>query len=164
MVLLGATETLKKATFVQFEVSVIQYNKGGACLHEVDALLRNNGFFFYDSSNYMWNPEAFHTMAIGQYDALYVKPSSHHMPSWLVDNKPVFCGSNPERIGEGLIKEEENIRVDATDAATRGGMMNDGLHVHHTSSVQIFFVAIFAFGGGYLVGRISRGRVSLKKL
>ena len=164
MVLLGATETLKKATFVQFEVSVIQYNKGGACLHELDELLRKHGFFFYDSSDYVSIPEAFHTKAIGQFDALYIKPSSHQMPSWLVDNKAVFCGSNPEKLGEGLIKEEENIRVYATDAVIRGGMMNDSLHIHHTSSVKIFFLAIFAFGGGYLAGRISRGRVYLKKL
>ena len=69
MVLLGATETLKKATFVQFEVSVIEYNKGGACLHEVDELLRRNGFYFYDSSNYVRIEETFHTKGIGQFDA-----------------------------------------------------------------------------------------------
>ena len=164
MVLLGATETLKKATFVQFEASVIQYNKGGACLHEVDELLRKHGFFFYDSGDYVRMPEAFHTKAIGQMDVLYIKPSSHYMPSWLVDNKAVFCGSNPERKGEGVVTEGENIRVDTTNAAGRRGTTNDSLHVQRSSSVQIFFVAIFAFGGGYLAGKLSRGRVYAKRL
>jgi hypothetical protein len=109
-------------------------------------------------------PEAFHTKAIGQMDVLYIKPSSHYMPNWLVDNKAVFCGSNPERKGEGVVTEEENIRVDTTNAAGRRGTTNDSLHVQHSSSVQIFFVAIFAFGGGYLAGKLSRGRVYAKRL
>jgi hypothetical protein len=163
MVLLGATETLKKATFVQFEVSVIEYNKGGACWHEVDELLRKKGFFFYDSGDHN-RMEAFHTKAIGQFDALYIKPSSHHMPSWLVDNKAVFCGSNQEGIGGGVIKKGKNICVDVTDVATRGEMLNATLHVYHTSSVLIFFVAIFAFVGGYLAGKKSRVKVYPRKL
>jgi hypothetical protein len=47
MVLAGATETLKKATFVQLEVSVVQYNEGAVCWHETDAFLHEHGFYFY---------------------------------------------------------------------------------------------------------------------
>ena len=156
MVLLGATETLKKATFVQFEVSVIEYNKGGACWHEVDELLRRNGFYFYDSSDYVRIEHAFHTKAIGQFDALYIKPSSHYLPSWLVDNKARFCGVNKAGGGETL-KKEGNMR---------GEMMDATAHVDQTNFVQIFIVAISAFVGGYLARRQSSesGKVSSKRL
>ncbi|KAL3808066.1 hypothetical protein ACHAXA_007187, partial [Cyclostephanos tholiformis] len=147
MVLLGATETLKKATFVQFEVSVIEYNKGGACWHEVDELLRKNGFFFYDQSDNIVAEEVFHTKATGQFDALYIKPSSHNMPSWLVDNKAVFCGSNQEGIGESRIKEGKNIRVDVLDVATSG---NDESHLANLSHLLCpdFLCCIICVCGG----------------
>lgn len=61
VVLSGAAETLSKATFVQLEVSVIEYNKGGSCWHEIDELLRQSGFHFYDSNDYNRNEGAFHT-------------------------------------------------------------------------------------------------------
>ena len=154
MVLLGATETLKKATFVQLEVSVIEYNKGGACWHEVDELLRRNGFYFYDSSNYV-RIEAFRTKAIGQFDALYIKPSSRYLPSWLVDNNATFCGVNKAGGGETLEKEGN----------MRGEMMDAPAHVDQTFFVQILIVVISAFVGGYLAGRKSRGgKVSSKRL
>jgi hypothetical protein len=76
MVLSEATETLARATFVQFEVSIIEYNQGGACWYEIDALLRQHGFYFYDSGDYFRIPHAFHSKGIGQFDALYVKPTS----------------------------------------------------------------------------------------
>jgi FkbM family methyltransferase len=155
MVLLGATETLKKATFVQFEVSVIEYNKGGACWHEVDELLRRNGFYFYDSSDYVRIEEAFRTKGIGQFDALYIKPSSPYLPSWLVDNNATFCGVNKAGGGETLNKEG-NMRGETMDAPA---------HVDQTFFVQISIVVISAFVGGYLAGRKSRvGKVSSKRL
>jgi hypothetical protein len=93
MVLAGATETLKKATFVQLlEVSVIQeYKTGAACWYEIDAFLHRHGF--YDSGDSSQNEDAFHTKAIGQFDLLYIKPTSAFMPTRLVDNNVEFCGS-----------------------------------------------------------------------
>lgn len=90
MVLSGATEILKKATFVQFEVSIIEYNKGGACWHEIDDLFHGNGFHFYDSGDYIRNEGAFPTKGKGQFEALYIKPSSAFMPKWLLDNEVRF--------------------------------------------------------------------------
>ena len=50
LVLGGASETLTKATFVQLEVSVVEYNQGGPCwLVEMDDVLRKHGF--YQNSN-----------------------------------------------------------------------------------------------------------------
>jgi hypothetical protein len=57
MVLAGSSETLKRATLVQFETGIIEYNKGGACWYEVDELLRQYGFYLYDmgiSSGMNW--------------------------------------------------------------------------------------------------------------
>jgi hypothetical protein len=46
--LLGAQETLSYATVVTLEQSVVDYNEGGACYFEVDALLRHYGFHLHD--------------------------------------------------------------------------------------------------------------------
>ena len=163
MVLLGATETLKKATFVQFEVSVIEYNKGGACWHEVDKLLRQNGFYFYDSGDHNRN-EAFRTKAIGQFDALYVKPSSDHLPNWLVDNNATFCGASKEGGGGGRAMKEGHMRGGMTDVAVHGEMMDATAHVDRTYYLQTFFLAISAFVGGYMAGRKTSGKSFSKKL
>ena len=65
MVLAGAAETLSKATFVQLEVSFVEYNKGGACWYEVDKLLRKHGFYLYDFCDSVRNGGAFHTIGVG---------------------------------------------------------------------------------------------------
>lgn len=101
MVLSGATETLERATYVQFEVSVIDYNQGGVCWYDVGGLLRKHGFFFYDSADNCRIPHAFRTKAIGQFNALYVKPSSPHLPKWLSDHNASFCGSGKHQKDEG---------------------------------------------------------------
>jgi len=146
MVLLGAMETLKKATFVQLEVSVIEYNKGGACWHEVDELLRRNGFYFYDTGDHTHN-EAFHTKAIGQFDALYIKPSSDRLPNWLVDHNATFCGMNKEGgRGGGEIKEG-HMREGMMDVAMRGQMTDATAHVDRTFFSRFFFGNICFCGG-----------------
>jgi len=145
IVLSGATETLKKTTFVQLEVSVIEYNKGGACWHEIDELLRQHGFHFYDSTDYIINENAFHTKAMGQFDVLYIKPSSNFMPKWLVDNNVTFCGSS--RAGgqaEGKDnKEKKNVRSTMVFTNT----MDSEQHILHA------MIGVGTFLAGYLVGR-----------
>ena len=138
MILAGAIETLKKATFVQLEVSVIQYNKGAACWHEIDAFLRKNGFYFYDSNDYNRNEVAFHTKAIGQFDVLYINPTSTYLPKWLVDNNVEFCGSSG-----GFENERENETTMALQTST------DGMSVS-----MIIFCVFSAFVGGYIVGKL----------
>jgi hypothetical protein len=63
----GARKALSQATFVYFEASVVEYNEGGACLYEVDAFLRSQGFFLYDYAAMDYN-EAFRTKGMGQLD------------------------------------------------------------------------------------------------
>jgi hypothetical protein len=76
MVLSGASETLKRATLVQFEASIIEYNKGGACWYQIDELLRCHGYYLYDMGDFSRHEVAFHTNAIGQLDALYTLHST----------------------------------------------------------------------------------------
>lgn len=152
VVLKGATETLKKVTFVQLEVSVIQYNKGGACFHELDDFLRQHGFYFYDSGDYNRIESAFHTKAIGQYDTLYIKPSSGYIPAWLVENNATFCGSGGP--------------VGSKQVLTGGGGRGEGmLSVDDNEKFygKSLFGAVFVFIGGYLVGRIMSGSKGLRK-
>lgn len=141
MVLAGATETLKKATFVQLEVSVIQYNEGAGCWHETDAFLREHGFYFYDSADYMRDEGAFHTKGIGQFDVLYIKPSSAYMPTWLVDNNVEFCGS----------KYRGTKEKNATELMPSPSGKNE---------TMIIFWLCSAFLAGYIVGKIN-GKVKV---
>lgn len=137
--LAGATETLKKATFVQLEVSVIQYNKGAACWYEVDAFLRKHGFFFYDSADYARNEDAFHTKALGQFDVLYIKPTSAYMPTWLVDNNLELCGSKSGN-------EVSKINSDSAALEMSSSSMSNNM---------VLFSLFSAFLGGYIVGKIN---------
>ena len=95
LVLRGGLETLKKATFIQFEGSTVQYNAGGSCFYEVDEFLRSNGFYYYDHSSDLRHPVAFKTHGLGQWDILYVNPASPYLPDKLRDLGPQFCGSDP---------------------------------------------------------------------
>jgi len=146
MVLSGATETLKRTTFVQFEVSVVEYNKGGVCWHELDAFLRQHGFHFYDSGDLMHNPIAFHTKGVGQLDMVYIKPSSDFMPKWLVDNNVKFCGSG---------REETRL--------IRGNSTNDNgiikLHV-----IIFFMYSVVICVAGYWIGHTKAKQASKLRL
>jgi hypothetical protein len=138
------------------QVSVIQYNKGGACFHELDDFLRQHGFYFYDSGDYNRIENAFHTKAIGQYDTLYIKPSSDYLPTWLVENNATFCGSGGPAgskqvlTGGGGIRRGESMMLSVDDNEKR-------------ISMKILFGAVFVFIGGYLVGRLTSGSKGLRK-
>mmetsp|Transcript_20805 Transcript_20805/g.34305 ORF Transcript_20805/g.34305 Transcript_20805/m.34305 type:complete len:339 (-) Transcript_20805:30-1046(-) len=166
MVLSGASETLKKVTFVQLEVSVIEYNKGGSCWHEIDEILRHNGFHFYDSSDYIRNEGAFHTKGIGQFEVLYIKQSSAYMPKWLLDHKVQFCGSGrnnttratTEKVQNSVRGEKTmlaNSPVVATDASTNTKIQ------HHT--VFSLLSVVTAFLLGYTIGQRRVGVKGLMK-
>lgn len=86
----GATQALEAATFVTLEASVTEYNAGGACFFEMDQLLRDAGFYIYDFGDQAYNGNLFKTPGLGQFDLLYVKPSSLHLPNALKQTK--FCG------------------------------------------------------------------------
>lgn len=156
MVLSGAPETLKKAAFVQLEVSVIEYNKGGACWHEIDELLRQNGFHFYDSGEYNRNEGAFHTKGIGQFEVLYIKPSSEYTPKWLLDNEVKFCGSGRETTkrvqnsvrGEATTTKKEKAAVFDVGASAKMKEQEEG-----QGSAFLLLSVVTAFTLGYVIGQ-----------
>lgn len=144
MVLQGATETLKRATFVQMEASAVGYNQGGACWFDLDVFMRQHGFYFYDSADYFRHPLAFHTKGIGQFDVLYVRPTSEHMPQWLKDANVSFCGSNRANEATGGAKLLHGTMEDDTTART----------LATGTTLLMGFFATFLFG--YFAGKGTR--------
>ena len=92
-VLQGATGILKEVSFVQFEASVIEYNKGGSCYYQVDEYLRDHGFYLYDMGDLQRNKGLFRSNGVGQYDSIYIRPSSEHLPESIRNLGPNLCGS-----------------------------------------------------------------------
>ena len=90
LALKGATKVLEHATFVQFEASLIEYNENGACFSEIDQLLRDHGFVWYDMGDIARDESLFVSPGAGQFDVVYVKPSSPKLPERLREAK--FCG------------------------------------------------------------------------
>lgn len=91
LVLEGGSKALAEASFVQVESSSTEYNSGGACFYEVDEFLRSHGFFMYDAED-VEKSEAFKTLGWGQWDTLYVRPSSDRLPDKFKELKGTYCG------------------------------------------------------------------------
>ena len=96
-VLQGATDILKEVSFVQFEASVIEYNKGGSCYYQVDEYLRDHGFYLYDMGDLQRNKGLFRSNGVGQYDSIYIRPSSEHLPESIRNLGPNLCGSGNDK-------------------------------------------------------------------
>jgi len=90
IVLQGATKALQSATFVHLEVSAVEYNEGGSCFGEIDSTLKEHGYYMYDFGDMAYHAQLFRSPGVGQFDMLYVKPSSPHLPGSLKDTG--FCG------------------------------------------------------------------------
>mmetsp|Transcript_15449 Transcript_15449/g.32674 ORF Transcript_15449/g.32674 Transcript_15449/m.32674 type:complete len:345 (+) Transcript_15449:75-1109(+) len=145
VVLSGATETLSKATFVQLEVSILEYNKGGACWYEIDEFLRDHGFVLYDVDDII--RESFHTKAAVWMDVLYIRPSSDYMPKWLVDDGAKFCGIGRDNMAANNKTATTAGDVGSTATATGG--------IGSNSNDNIFVFVFVAFFGGYFLGGIT---------
>ncbi|KAL3772644.1 hypothetical protein ACHAWO_013189 [Cyclotella atomus] len=104
-VLKGAPELLKEVSFVQFEASVVEYNKGGSCFFDVDEFLRQNGFYLYDFGDIM-RDGLFQSPGVGQFDTLYINPKSEHLPGPLSSLK--LCGSNRDGAVEKITRKSES--------------------------------------------------------
>ncbi len=109
--------------------------------------LRKHGFFFYDSGDYVRNSQAFHSHGIGQFDALYIKPSSVHLPKWLVDNNIQFCGM-------GNTKGEESTVTDISKCLSGEG---------NGKSFPIMMQVLASFLGGYMAGSFVNKRKGILK-
>lgn len=109
LALQGATKVLSEATFVQVEASTIVYNDGAPCHFQVEAFLREKGFFLYDLAEMHYSVGAFKTAGAGQYDALYIRPSSDRLPMELKDAK--FCTdttTSPSIIAKEIVYVSDN--------------------------------------------------------
>jgi len=155
MVLQGATETLDRVTFVQVEISVVDYNDGGVCWYQLDDFLRSHGFFFYDAAGFNRFPDWFHTKGIGQFDSLYINPNSSYLPNWLRENKGKFCGADhkPEEVSEEL--GGASMKYNAT-TPTSDGLRNISPAEHpndkYKSITRLMERSLFLLIG-FLVGR-----------
>jgi FkbM family methyltransferase len=129
VVLQGATKTLAEATFVQFEASTIEYNVWGSCLYQVDAFSRSHGFFIYNMGDLTYNP-ALKTKGVGQYDVLYIKPTSPRLPDFLKEQKPKFCGEGrdpldlpgvlpSQQVQKSLLRSLESTTADGSTTVTK---------------------------------------------
>jgi hypothetical protein len=101
-------DTIRQATFVQFETTLVEYNKGQSCHFQVDGLLRSMGFYLYTMDNLMRNTELFKTWGTGYLDMLYVNPTSPRLPQEFRDLHPHYCGSRSSS------RQEERHRPMAT--------------------------------------------------
>jgi FkbM family methyltransferase len=111
-VLKGAPELLKEVSFVQFEASVVEYNKGGSCFYEVDEFLRHHGFYLYDFGDIM-RTALFQSPGVGQFDTLYIRPTSENLPGPLSSLKPnLFCGSNRDSALEKTPRKSEESNIE----------------------------------------------------
>ena len=98
LVLQGGFETLKQASFIQFESSTVEYNAGSSCFFEIDEFLRTHGFYLYHQEDPMIQ-KLFKTKGLGQWDNLYVRPDSKRLPSFFQEKGgPNYCGSRADRI------------------------------------------------------------------
>jgi FkbM family methyltransferase len=147
MVLSGASETLKRATCVQLEVSIIEYNKGGACWYEIDELLRRHGYHLYDMGDMNRHEVAFHTKGVGQLDVLYVRPASDFMPQWLVENKVQFCGSERTEFIDDVKTDGSNSKKDIVVTAEANSQDEKN------RKVEQLMMCIVTFAAGYFVGQ-----------
>jgi hypothetical protein len=145
VVLQGAHNILQQVTFVQLEISLVQYNQRGACWWEIDALLRSYGFCAYDVQDLIRNPDAFHTKGIGQMEVLYVRQASKRLPKWLEENHINMCGSS---------------RIDRTGQPhVFGNSIRGAAEAAAAISVNNYFdVSILTFLLGLIVGKLS-GRI-----
>jgi hypothetical protein len=98
LVLQGGFETLKQASFIQFEASTVEYNAGSSCLFEIDDFLRSHGFYLYHQEDPMLSQKLFKTKGLGQWDNLYVRPDSKRLPSFFKEKGVNYCGSRADRI------------------------------------------------------------------
>eukprot|EP00523_Entomoneis_sp_CCMP467_P010825 CAMPEP_0168726736 /NCGR_PEP_ID=MMETSP0724-20121128/4820_1 /TAXON_ID=265536 /ORGANISM="Amphiprora sp., Strain CCMP467" /LENGTH=326 /DNA_ID=CAMNT_0008773555 /DNA_START=3495 /DNA_END=4475 /DNA_ORIENTATION=- len=113
VVLKGAKELLKEASFVQFEGSLVEYNRGGSCLHEIDDFLRQQGFFLYDFGDQMMDKvRLFKTKGTGQMDVLYIRPTSPYLPDHLLRTKPDFCGADRKPFVGHYIEDADSAKED----------------------------------------------------
>lgn len=153
----GATAALEQATFVQLEGSTIEYNSGGACLYQVDAFLRSKGFYVYDFGDLATNPKLFGTKGVGQFDILYIKPTSTKLPLYLKDSNTIFCGQGRDPLDLPGV----NSITSTTSSGSR--QTTEELNNNDTSSSStsdfysgIFVGVIIGIIGFYLLDKIKK--------
>lgn len=151
LVLQGASKVLEEASFVQFEASAVAYNAGGACLSDVDELLQRSGFRLYDIGEIIRRRDVFKSPGIGQFDVLYIRPASRHVPEQLKMEGAEFCRplflSNTNTTSRKADTSEKDSAV--TDSAM--GMFESFTGKYYF--VQHALIIVPVFFGGYMFGK-----------
>ena len=148
LVLQGATQLLQTVTFIQFEVSAVEYNSGGAaCWSDLDQFLQQRGFRLFDLGDKVYNNDAFHTKGVGQLDVLYYRPDSSHRPTGLGGAK--FC--TPLFLAE-------TTTTAATEPLQDMPFGIESLLLEDYFSLTQVGVFILVFTAGYLLGSWSSKR------
>lgn len=148
VVLQGATQLLKTVTFIQFEVSAVEYNYGGAaCWSDLDQFLQRRGFRLYDLGDRIYNSDAFHTQGVGQLDVLYYRPDSPYRPKGLDEAK--FC--------KPLFLADTTVTTASFSSSTKSvqeipfGVESLLMENHFVSLTQIGAL-VLVFAAGYVMG------------
>ena len=124
------------------------------CWHGIESLLCQHGLYFYNSQNYMYNKDAFHTRGIGQFDVLYVRPMSSNMPKWLVDLLITRFHSV-----ELVVEELRRTNPKVPQKNIRSSSMEDKVQVDSSKTFSIMSYPSGIFGlvmfvAGYFMGGI----------
>ena len=174
-VLQGAADILKEVSFVQFEASVIEYNKGGSCYYQVDEYLRDHGFYLYDMGDLQRNKGLFRSNGVGQYDSIYIRPSSEHLPESIRNLGPNLCGSGndanmklPIPVGTSLSSSKSNNTVaTVSEAVTTSAkeILVDETDTANFIPQNQWFGHVTALLVGILIGRfiIPKGYFGMQK-
>ena len=84
---------LRRVTFVQMEISFVEYNAGGACFDEINDFMQRQGFTLYDIGEQVRG--LIGSKGVGQVDVLYISAlTSERWPSFMRDRSTNFCGAN----------------------------------------------------------------------
>lgn len=115
----GGLHVLQQATFIELEVSLIDYNPGGACYHEIDSFLRDLGFRLHYMNRGEVVEAYFKTPGIGQQDRIYVNEKS-----------PMLFGENKLRGWQEGFRHCKGSNANSKPSQSRGSQRR------HLSSVE----------------------------
>eukprot|EP01094_Clydonella_sp_ATCC50884_P030202 TRINITY_DN9763_c0_g1_i1.p1 TRINITY_DN9763_c0_g1~~TRINITY_DN9763_c0_g1_i1.p1 ORF type:complete len:292 (+),score=58.67 TRINITY_DN9763_c0_g1_i1:229-1104(+) len=139
LALQGAGALIESANAVMVEMSVVEYNSGGSCYWELDAWLREHGFFPLVIQPLPPSRRLFKTPGVGQYDAVYVRATSTAIAEYGTKFCSAGAGTHVEKRAQeiSLVISGEDERAHAgTMPVQRRDAREAGLPQGHVQAVQ----------------------------